>query len=140
MPGPWYPASDLEGDVRQILKEDTLEDYWPPLCAKAAETAYADLAGVLLGKGYTIAQLDQWDFRRAYSRQQALFWLYTESSLGIGYDDKEINKLDRRKELTESATILINGAAVGYGSDSAGGVGGGVIAETNYRITGETRF
>lgn len=144
MAGPWVLAADLKQDVADILKEAdvaNLEPRWDRQIPRAISTAYADLTGTLLGKGYTIEQLDQWDNREQFNRQQALFWLYTESGLGIGNDDKEINKLDRRKELAESTTIMINGVPVAPGStDSVGGVGGGLISEDGFRITGETEF
>jgi hypothetical protein len=129
-------------DVADVLKKgvDDLEDYWVRMCVKAEQSAYRDLSGLLLGKGYTLLQLDQWDYRASYSNDQAMFWLFTYTSLGIGYDDKEINKLDHRKELSDSATILINGAAVAPGSTDTGGIGGGLISEEGYRITGSTEF
>jgi hypothetical protein len=141
--GPWFLAADLKQDVADALKESSvanLEPYWDSQCQKAVDAAYRDLSGILLGKGYTIDQLDSWDFRVSYSNDQALFWLMTRTSLGMGYDDKEINKLDHRKELLESATIMIAGAPVAPGSASAGGVGGGSISEDGYRINGSTTF
>ncbi len=142
--GPWYTLEELMQAVADRLKEssvDGLEPYWERTCADAIQTGYGDVVRILLGKGYTMAQLDAWDDRRDFTRQQSLFWLMTESSLGSGYDDKEIDKLDRRKELTEAVTIQINGEAVAPASTSgAGGVGGGCIKETGYRITGSTEF
>lgn len=143
MAGPWYSAAQLKQKVADALKKDVddLEEYWDNQCADAAATGYSDILGILMGKGYTMAQLDAWDTRVQFSRQQSLFWLLTESSLGIGYDDKEINKLDRRKELQEAVTIMINGEAVKPGATGdVSGIGGGVISEDGYRITGSTEF
>ncbi len=145
MAGPWVDSATLEQDVKDILKlseDGTLEPYWLRLIEKARQTGYTDLTEILLGRGYTIAQLDAWDNREVYNRQQALFWLYTESSLGIGYDDKEINKLDRRPQLLKAATIMVNGVPVvpGGPADTGGSVGGGLISECGYRINGSTEF
>lgn len=144
MAGPWVEVSQLEQDVKDILKleEDaTLEAYWTRLITRARQTGYADLTEILLGRGYTISQLDSWDNRETYNRHQALFWVYTESPLGLGTEDKEVNKLDRREQLRKATTIMINGVPVspGGGTD-AGGIGGGLISEDGYRITGETEW
>jgi hypothetical protein len=130
-------------DVADILKESSvanLQTYWDRNCVRAMNKAYADLSSILLGKGYTIEQLDQWDYRADYSRQQALFWLFTETSLGMGYDFAAIDKLDHRAELREGATILIGGIPVAPGGSDTGGIGGGCISEEGYRITGSTEF
>ena len=144
MAGPWVLAAALEQDVKDILKLEeaaTLEAYWTRLVEKARQTGYADLTEILLGRGYTIGQLDAWDNREVYNRQQSLFWLLTETSWGIGYDDKEINKLDRRPQLLKAATIMVNGVPVApAGTDASGGIGGGVICEDGYRINGSTEF
>jgi hypothetical protein len=143
MAGPWVEAGDLKQSVADILKEAdvaALEPRWDRQIPLAIQTAYSDLVGILLARGYTIGQLDQWDNRVTYNRQQALFWLYTEAGLGQGYDDKEIDKLDRRKELKETATIMVNGTPVTPGNEDAAGAYGGTISECGYRITGETEF
>lgn len=143
MAGPWYTSSEAMQEVADILKKDVgeLEEYWVRQCAKAAAAAYRDLSGILLSKNYTPQQLDLWDFRNSYSADQALFWLFTKTSLGLDMDDKEVIKLDHREELRESATIVISGEAVKpEGAAGGGGVGGGMISETGFRITGETEF
>lgn len=144
MAGPWYTLAELKQDVADILKEssvDNLQPYWTLQCTKALNTAYGDIAQILRGRGYTAAQLDAWDFRAEYNRQQALFWLFTETSLGIGYDDKEINKMDRREELREDTALLINGEPEKPAGDSdTSGVGGGLISERGYRIDSCTEF
>lgn len=144
MAGPWVEVDTLEQDVKDILKladDQNLEAYWSRLIEKARQTAYSDLIDILIGRGYTIAQLDAWDSREVYNRQQALFWLYTETSLGMGYDDKEINKLNRAEQLRKATTIMINGVAVKPDAPAAnGGIGGGLICEEGYRINGSTEF
>jgi hypothetical protein len=142
MAGPWYTSDQLMGDVSRILKKKVADiaDYWQPLCVEAVESAYRDLSEILLGKSYTIAQLDAWDNRRSYSRQQSLFWLFTETVLGLDMSDKEINKLDHRKQLMESTTIMIGGVPVAPAGEDTGGIGGGLISEEGYRITGATEF
>lgn len=146
MAGPWISEADLKQKVADILKKDVgdLDAYWDRHVATARTDGYGDIAARLLGRGYTMSQLDAWDDRVKYNRHQALYWLFVEGYLPTDADDREINKLDHRKELEDPGiTLMINGQAVPPGSTDetdGGSVGGGVIDESDYRITTDTEF
>lgn len=145
MAGPWVTADNLKQEVADILKKDVsdLAAYWDRHVTRTRNDGYNDLVSRLAGKGYTPAQMDAWDDRERFNRDQALFWLYVKGA-GLGaYDDKEINKLDHRKELETATTIMIGGKAVAPGAetvDDGASVGIGTMTEDDYRIKSDTEF
>lgn len=145
MPGPWAIVADVKQEVADVLKKDvaTLEAYWTRLITLTVNDGYNDCVARLLGRGYTMAQLDGWDDRVRYNRDQCLFWLFVRGFLPSASDDREVDKLDHRKELETVTTIMVNGVAVPPGAtdvDAGASVGSGTISEDGYRITTDTEF
>lgn len=143
MAGPWVINADIKQDVADILKVDVaeLEDYWVRQIANAIASGYRDIKNLMLDTGWSMAQLDSWDDRISYTRQQTMFWLFTETPLGLGMDDREVLKLDQRKTLKDLTTLAINGQLVPLTTAEHGGsVGGGLMDDSKYRINGSTEF
>jgi hypothetical protein len=144
MPGPWVTTEEVLQDVADILKKDVekLEMYWLRIADRVLNDGYNDCVSRLLGRGYTMAQLDGWSDRVRYNRDQSLFWLFVRGFLPSNSDDREVDKLDHRKELETALTIMVNGVAVAPGATENDGasVGGGTISEAGYRIKSDTVF
>lgn len=143
MAGPWLTEEALKQHVADTLKKPVadLKASWDRHIALALADGYNDIVGILLGKGFTMSQLDAWDSRVTYNRQQSTFWALVYGMQLGDATDVDRNKLDRRKDLTLASTIMINGAAVAPGADDdASGIGGGYISEDDYRINSDTEF
>lgn len=130
MPVSWVTVDDvLQAVADDLHKGDKaqLRTRWTAIATRAVERAHSDLIGILTAKGYTIAQLEGWDDRARYARDQALFWAYVEGAALDNPSDRDYNKLDNRQALIKGdISILINGGVVLPGlSDAA--IGGSVL-------------
>lgn len=143
MPGPWISDATLKQKVADVLKKDVgdLDPYWDRFVAEANAAATNDIMEILLGKGYTLGQIDAWDSRTTYNIDIALYHALVKGAALADYNQETVDKLDRRKRLEEQAALLINGALVQPGAaDTGGGAAGGVIDDTNYRINMSTKL
>ena len=158
MPGPYVDSTTLTQAVADILKQSNtslLEPYYARIIPPAITQAYQDILSALLGRGYTVAQIDTWANAAVINQQQALFWVLTQTG-GLGhYDDQQIAKLDHRKNLKELAltdsggNLILPGAGasglpgpVGIPGDTFGGaaIGGGRLDQGYWRTSLRTRF
>ena len=73
-----------------------------------------------MGKGYTSGQLDGWDDRVRFNLDQSTFWALVRGAGLGGYEDRDYSKLDHRKEIEQSATIMIGGVAVAPSATNPG--------------------
>ena len=134
---PYNALSVIQSRVAAMLKVASWADltdadngaHWEAVVTDAHASGYNDIVGALAGRGFSAAQIADWDGGPPYEIDQALFWALTKGGGLHAYDDKFINKLDRRKDLL-AAVITIDGAKVtpagtvgiGFGSlDSDGG-------------------
>lgn len=143
MPGPWITDAELKQLVADTLKKDvgTLTVYWDGHVTRGNRDAAADITSILMGKGFTTAQIDGWDNRVTYNSDIALYLALVKGGALAEYDQTTIDKLDRRPMLTAANSIMINGQVVQPGdSTSGGGAAGGVIDDSNYRFNMNTRF
>jgi hypothetical protein len=140
MPGPWYDSATLQADIASRLSVAALAPKWLPIADAAVQTAYTDLRNILAAKGYTAEQMDQWDDRVSYSRDQAMFWAHVNGGLLTNQPDTA-SKLDRRDELRKAGAIMIAGKLVTPGAtDSAVGVGSGDMTQVDGGINYGTTF
>lgn len=124
MPGPWIDAVILKQALADRLKKSvaSLQGYWDNIVTDALSAGYSDLVVRLLAKGFTVNQLDAWDDRVRFNKDQSLFWCFVNGA-GLGdYSDLSVNKLDHRAELEKSATIMISGIATPPGATAETGV------------------
>lgn len=146
MPGPWITPLDLTTTLEQGLKVGTgaLESYWVGIIARCVERGYVDIKNYLMGKGYTLAQLDAWDDRTIYTRDQSLFYAYIEGGGPEDQSERDIKRLDRLTLLMKSEDAIalsIGGVMVrpdGTGSGAA--INAGVLAVGNMGIDYGTTF
>lgn len=142
MAGPW----STEGDVKQLIADTLVKDVgeiplrWSRLAHDANIDAANDITEILLGKGYTQAQIDSWDARQTYNRDIAAHLALVKGGACNDYNQTTIDKLDRRKMLRELVGLMINGTLVipGASDDTGNGVGIGVIDDSNYRFNMDT--
>lgn len=126
MPGPWFTGTQVLSVIANRLSGSTVGPKWAQIANEAADTAYTDLRNILAAKGYTSAQMDAWDDRATYSKDQAMFWAYTNAGELVRADEK-IDRLDRREELRNTGAIMISGVLTPPGADPATGVGAGSL-------------
>lgn len=106
----------------------SLPSEWNAICSHAARRAAAELRSIFILKGYTPAQLSQWSDGFTYSQQLGTWFAITAGSSLCGYDTKNIEWMDCRKELREAAALIIGEEAVApSGSSDVGGISSGVI-------------
>ena len=135
MPGPFITGDDLLTVIAAGLKtaKASLKSYWTEIAGRCVTRGWMDLATALLAKGYTEAQLDQWDDRVQYNTDQALFWAYTEGGgPTIEGQDNNYNRFDRAaaflKQPPADIAIRIGGAMVAPGaSGEAAAVASGCL-------------
>ena len=119
MPGPWVTIADLTSRVADHLSQaaDALPVKWQSIVADALSAATSEIAGAMLARGFSPAQVDQWDRRREYSLHIGKFWALTAGGGLANYSDTFIAKLDRRKELA-TVPFTIGGKLVQPGPET----------------------
>jgi hypothetical protein len=134
MPGPWIDNGTLAQKVADMLKKDvaTLEAYWTRFIADSNNDAAEDITVILLDKGFTVAQIDGWDNRVMYNPDIALFHAFTKATGLAQYDQKAIDKLDRRPLIRSSSQVMISGVITKPGAADGAGM------ETGCMEAGET--
>lgn len=142
MPGPWITEGDLKQRLADLVAKDVgqLPARWDSTILDSNRSAALDVAGRLLARGYTAAQVDAWDRRAEFNADIGLFWCLTKGGIPTAASDLHIAKLDRRKEL-DAVLVTIGGVPVEPGGGSDGyGVSGGRMSEDDYRFTMDTEF
>jgi hypothetical protein len=118
---PYITDAQLKQAVKDRLglaADQPLASRWDSIIADANQAGWQDIVNHLRARGYTQAQVDAWDSRAVFNRDQGLFWALTNGAGLHGFDDRYIGKLDRRAEL-DGLVILIVGVATAPG-DTAG--------------------
>ncbi len=117
-------------DAAATLKtqRSNLPAWWAVVVTRVRTSAYQEIYGRLLNRGFTPAQIIAWDRGNEFERSIALFFAYSTPQ-GIGVFDKEaVSTFDRRKELH---TVLVsNGGEWVTPGSTPGNVTGGSFKET----------
>lgn len=100
---------------------------WDLIVSDSNDAAINAIKGTLLGRGYTDSQIRSWDRVAEFNADIALFWCLVNGGVTENYDDRMINKLDRRSELV-NVDVMIDGKLVQPGG--GGGTGGGIRSGT----------
>lgn len=125
MPGPYLTTAAVLQRIADFLHKEVseLNPRWGRVAETANRKAHADIERILLGRGYTQAQVDGWAHRQSYSEDQALYWAGKLGSGLASYDQQAVDAFDHRKELSELSTIIIGGVAVAPpGTTEVGGI------------------
>jgi|ERR1700733_50690 len=72
-------------------------------------SAYQDIVDALTQRGFSIAQINQWDRGAEFELQQSLFWTYTLAGDSAQMDALQIRSLDKRAELKSMTQLSIAG-------------------------------
>jgi hypothetical protein len=100
-----------EGRVGRTLGSDggpvTVND----VADASLRMAHGNIVTVLGNKGYTLADLAGWDYRRDYVLRMALYWFFVDLSID-GFDQERLKPYDVRPELAGKDFALIVGGVV----------------------------
>lgn len=99
--GPYTDDAEMRPLLKATLQRLNLPttSTYDTLLPKGIVWAYRDIADILLGRGYTIAQIDAWDSAKTYNQQLALYWTIILGGVTHDYDEDYLNQLDRREDL-----------------------------------------
>lgn len=70
--------------------------------------AHGNIVTILGNRGWSISDLDQWDYREDYLMRMSLYWYFTDLSID-GFDQERIRPYDIRPELSGKDFALIVG-------------------------------
>lgn len=103
-----------------------LPQHWAEAIAAANDAAYQYCRRVLVGRGFSAAQLDTWDERRIYNRKIAVCMLFEEKGLPDEIPPLTLDRVCKAREELLAADLLAGGVPlepagpgvnVGYGDD-----------------------
>lgn len=113
--------------VLRLKGPDSLPAHYDKQIDDALEQAYQLIREVLIGRGYTAAQLDAWDARRVYSRQIFLCLMFENGTLPDEFASSfAIERACKKKEELHTCNVIAGGqvvdptgpgGGVGYGDD-----------------------
>lgn len=131
--------SEFRQALADTLKIDVakLGSYWDRQCKQAHESAYLDVRGALLARGFTAAQADSWARGAEFERDIGLFWALVRGMGVANIGSEFIDRLDRRAELQ---TVMVE-IASGEPQEPAGTpprIDYGVLNTSNDEWTKET--
>lgn len=132
MPGPWATSDPVKDRIAAFINlaggRAALKPWWDELVDRAINRAYADLLAGLVGRGYTVAQLDTWDARASISVELAAYYAILDGQWDTDVDDAKLARLDPRQRiwgdrdrklpplmLTAGGAMLLPTSAVGSG-------------------------
>lgn len=105
---PTYIADAVvEAKVKNLVKRSSLDDIPDFITDNITEynqKAYNEIIAVLIGRGYTPAQIAGWDRGAEFNLDIATYWAISNAGVTEEFDTEEMNKLNRIAEL---ATVVI---------------------------------
>lgn len=108
-------ASTLQRPTWAALIADRPD--WADIATDALENAYQFIAATLGGRGFSAAQISDWDYGEKFEIDLALYFALRDGGALNNYDSKFIEMLDRRDELAgtrdkPAMAIMISGQPV----------------------------
>jgi len=125
-----------------LHRQGSLPAEYATLASQAFNRASADLRMALGGKGYAIADLDNWDDAPTYVIQLALFHLLNIASALKQFPELKAAAADPTEMLSKAGFLIVSGKATAPqpGESEIGGVafgGSTVIAAANRQYDAE---
>lgn len=98
------------------------------IATKANVASTRDLTTIMLTLGYTIGQVQTWDFLASYAEQLAVFYAFTMPPLSAS--EQAEKAMDCRADLRTLTAIVCNGTAVAPtpGASAVGGIVSGHLS------------
>ncbi len=72
---------------------------WNEIVSSTHSTAYREILGKLLARGFSQAQVDAWDDLATYERELSMFLALSEAGTEASYEADTLRTLDRRRDL-----------------------------------------
>jgi len=131
--------SEFTTHVAASLKvaSSDLASYWSEIAGKAHQSAYYDIRGALINRGFSAAQVDAWERGAEFERDIGLWWAIIRGGRPAHIDDQMMEALDRRMELKTVAVEVSSGAAQEPGGNQSNIVSG-TLDTTTDRWTKDT--
>jgi hypothetical protein len=130
MPYPYVTNDAVKAQVARMLQTtpDNLPAQWDGLVDQGVKSGASDVRQRLIGKGFTLAQIESWDQLPQYVLDQAVFWALTRGAVSSEQvSEAKLKTLDRRDELTATG-FLTSGSTILYpvaGDSPVGGISHG---------------
>lgn len=128
MPFPYITNDQLQASVLAVLHTDpsnpSLGSEWSTIIANANLSGCNDVREALLGKGFTIAQIEAWDQLGVYCLDQGTYWALLRAGVSNEQiSEAKLKSFDRREELDKKG-FLTAGSTILYPMPDASPVGG----------------
>lgn len=124
--------TDFRATVAAALKVDpaNLARYWDAELQRCHESAYKDIRGALLVRGFTAAQADAWDRGAEFERDIGLYWACVRGIGAMALDPVALDRLDRRAELM-TVMVEVAGGATQNPAATPGRISAGMLGTTD---------
>jgi hypothetical protein len=106
----WQQVRQRVAECLSVAVAD-LPNQFVGLCSRGFKDAAAELRRIFVLKGYPAAWVEVWDDRQTYTEMLGAFYAITRNTVLSGYNRDGLRDLDIRKELKESAALVIGGLA-----------------------------
>lgn len=128
----WITSAILKQALANMLHLEvaSLGKQWDQIVADSNQSAFLDIRGILIMRGYTAQQVMGWDRGPEFQRDIGLFWCLVKGAGLHPYDDRFIKQLDRREEIRKPGFLVeINGITTNMNNQPQP-IAGGVMCGT----------
>lgn len=112
----WLTSNEFTAAVRSLpLGLDTtaaMPSHWSEPMAAALAAAKNHIIQVLVERGYTVAQIEQWDRQREFHRDLAICSLFKQAMLSNEFEDMDVEKFCEKAELLKEILLIVDGEIV----------------------------
>ena len=133
-----------DANVRQAIADSMdgvglsdLADKYTNLATAANTFAQNTITRVLMSRGLAYADVSSWDDYDEFNRDLAIWYALSQGGIGDEYDDKFLERFDRRKEL-KSVFVTISNAMPDW--DGEAQIGTGDIADASPVIAADEEW
>ncbi len=105
--------------ARSVAELLTNAPNWSGIIQAAQRSAYQDIVGRLIKRGFILAQIVSWDRGAEFELDLTKYWSLVNGGGLSGYDPTFIKMLDRRKEL-DDVMVSVNGVYIVPGQTQPG--------------------
>lgn len=130
---PYLSDAELLTAVTACLKKAEMEvdSPWQDIVARANRKAKGQIKRSLVARGYSVAQVEDWEDLQEFNENLGLYWALTLGGVAADFDDKFIKSLDRAEELARVMVLIDSELAA---PDNPGRVRSGPMADPDDAI------